>query len=49
MLLENTTKKKNENNREFIYRVIKENIMTLNLKPGECIRLRVIIFSLITL
>ena len=37
MLLENTTKKKNENNREFIYRVIKENIMTLNLKPGECI------------
>lgn len=37
MLLENTIKKKNENNREFIYRVIKENIMTLNLKPGECI------------
>lgn len=37
MLLENTTKKKTENNKEYIYRVIKENIMTLNLKPGECV------------
>lgn len=37
MFLENTTKKKNENNRQYIYRVIKDNIMTLNLKPGECI------------
>ncbi|WP_410208456.1 GntR family transcriptional regulator [Fusobacterium sp.] len=37
MLLENTTKRKTENNREYIYRVIKDNIMTLKLKPGECI------------
>lgn len=37
MLLENIVKKKTENNREYIYRVIRENIMVLNLKPGECI------------
>lgn len=37
MKLYNANKKKNENNRQYIYRVIKENIMTLNLKPGECI------------
>ncbi|WP_319372076.1 GntR family transcriptional regulator [uncultured Ilyobacter sp.] len=28
-------KKKNENNREFVYRVLKENILELHLKPGE--------------
>lgn len=37
MVLENTNKKKSENNKGFIYRVIRENIMTLNLKPGEAI------------
>lgn len=37
MLLENVNKKKSENNKEFIYRVIRENIMTLNLRPGEAI------------
>lgn len=37
MLLENTRKKKLENNRQYIYRVLKENIMRLNLKPGELI------------
>lgn len=37
MLLKNVNKKKSENNKEFIYRVIRENIMTLNIKPGEAI------------
>lgn len=37
MVLENISKKKSENNKDFIYRVIRENIMTLNLKPGESI------------
>lgn len=37
MLLKNIIKEKGINNREFVYRVVRENIMTLNLKPGECI------------
>lgn len=37
MNLENTEKKFKENTRQYIYRVLKENIMNLNLKPGEAI------------
>ena len=37
MKLENTEKTKNENSRQYTYRVLKENIMLLNLKPGETI------------
>ncbi len=35
MKLLNIQKKKSENNRQYTYRVLKENIMNLNLKPGE--------------
>ena len=37
MNLVNISKHKNENNRAYTYRVLKENIMRLNLKPGESI------------
>lgn len=37
MFLVNKGKKKEENTRQYIYRVLKENIMNLNLKPGEMI------------
>lgn len=37
MNLVNINKYKNENNRAYTYRVLKENIMRLNLKPGESI------------
>ncbi|MDO4588271.1 MAG: GntR family transcriptional regulator [Fusobacterium sp.] len=37
MNLININKFKNENNRAYTYRVLKENIMRLNLKPGESI------------
>ena len=37
MNLININKHKNENNRAYTYRVLKENIMRLNLKPGESI------------
>lgn len=37
MKLENVEKKLKENTRHYIYRVLKENIMNLNLKPGEAI------------
>ncbi|WP_297596539.1 GntR family transcriptional regulator [uncultured Cetobacterium sp.] len=37
MVLLNAEKKKNENTRQYIYRVLKENIMNLNLAPGEMI------------
>ena len=35
MKLLNPEKNKTENNRQYIYRVLKDNIMNLNLKPGE--------------
>jgi len=35
MKLLNIKKIKSENNRQYTYRVLKENIMNLNLKPGE--------------
>lgn len=37
MNLINIKKKKLENSRQYTYRVLKENIMNLNLKPGEAI------------
>lgn len=37
MKLENIEKKIKENTRQYVYRVLKENIMNLNLKPGEAI------------
>ncbi|NME35520.1 MULTISPECIES: GntR family transcriptional regulator [Fusobacterium] len=37
MKLDNVIKNKNENSRQYAYRVIKENIMVLNIEPGECI------------
>lgn len=37
MKLLNTEKNKTENNRQYIYRVLKDNIMNLNLKPGETV------------
>lgn len=36
-MLKNLEKKSKENTRQYIYRVLKENIMNLNLKPGETI------------
>jgi len=35
MKLMNIEKNKSENNRQYTYRILKENIMNLNLKPGE--------------
>lgn len=35
MLLKNPEKLPGENNQEFVYRVLKDNIMSLYLKPGE--------------
>lgn len=37
MNLQNKGKKLKENTRQYIYRVLKENIMNLNLQPGEAI------------
>ncbi|MGL4902789.1 MAG: GntR family transcriptional regulator [Cetobacterium sp.] len=37
MVLEGINKKISENARQYIYRVLKENIMNLTLKPGEVI------------
>ena len=37
MALEGVIKKSKENTRQYIYRVLRENIMNLNLKPGESI------------
>lgn len=37
MKLENIEKKSKENTRQYIYRVLRDNIMNLNLKPGESI------------
>ncbi|MGL5051065.1 GntR family transcriptional regulator [Cetobacterium sp.] len=38
MILQDVFKKNTENTRQYIYRVLRENIMNLNLKPGEAIR-----------
>jgi len=37
MFLKNNKKFKSENNRQYTYRVLKENIMNLTFKPGEAI------------
>ncbi|MGL5935766.1 MAG: GntR family transcriptional regulator [Cetobacterium sp.] len=37
MILEGVIKNSKENTRQYIYRVLRENIMNLNLKPGESI------------
>lgn len=37
MKLQGMGKKSSENTRQYIYRVLRENIMNLNLKPGEAI------------
>ena len=37
MKLQDINKKSGENTRQYIYRVLRENIMSLNLKPGESI------------
>ncbi|WP_372712812.1 GntR family transcriptional regulator [Ilyobacter sp.] len=37
MTLKNILKNENENNSKYVYRVLKNNIMNLNLKPGEFI------------
>lgn len=37
MNLINIEKRKSENNRQYTYRVLKDNILNLNLKPGEAI------------
>ncbi len=37
MRLEGVNKNSKENTRQYIYRVLRENIMSLNLKPGESI------------
>lgn len=37
MKLKNILKNNNENNRQYVYRVLKENIMNLHLEPGEAI------------
>ena len=36
-MLKGTNKRPGENNREYSYRVIKEKIMSLELKPGQAI------------
>lgn len=36
-MLKGVSKKSKENTRQYIYRVLKENIMNLNLKPGQSI------------
>ena len=37
MKLQNIERYKTENNKQYIYRILKENIMNLVLPPGEAI------------
>lgn len=37
MKLKNILKESKENNRQYVYRILKENIMNLHLEPGEAI------------
>ena len=37
MRIKISDKKEQENNREYVYRVLRDNIMTLNLLPGTTV------------